>query len=141
MKQLWYADDATEMGSLNGLKNWWDRINVISGLYGYKSNAVKSILLVKLECYDKACELFKDTNVKVTNEGVSMLGCPIGSSSFVERIVRKKIDDWCRKLKVLAGIALSQPQQAYCAFTHVNGHICLEHANWIRSCCNPWKSA
>ena len=27
VKQLWYADDATGMGTLNGLRSWWDRIN------------------------------------------------------------------------------------------------------------------
>ena len=118
MKQLWYADDATGIGTVNGLKEWWSKINDLGGSFGYKPNAVKSTLLVKTECYNEACELFKDTDVKVTCEGVVMLGCPVGSPSFVECFVSKKVNDWCRKLKVLAGIALSQPQSAYCAFSH-----------------------
>lgn len=118
VKQLWYADDATGMGSLDSLKIWWDKINMLGGSFGYKPNAAKSTLLVKPDCYDKACEVFKDTNVRVTIDGVMMLGCPVGSRSFVECAVKTKIDEWCKKLKVLAGIALSQPQSAYCAFTH-----------------------
>ncbi len=118
VKQLWYADDATGMGSLGGLKNWWERINVLGGSYGYKPNAMKSTLLVRPEYYDKACEIFKDARVKITSEGVVMLGCPVGCPDYVKSVVREKIGVWCMKLKVLAGIALSQPQSAYCAFTH-----------------------
>ncbi len=35
VKQLWYADDATGIGSLEGLRRWWDRINVVGGSYGH----------------------------------------------------------------------------------------------------------
>ena len=118
VKQLWYADDATGMGSLNGLKNWWDRINLLGGSYGYYPNAAKSTLLVKPECYEEACKVFSDTEVTVTSEGVNVLGCPVGSPNYVECMIGKKIDAWCRKVKVLAGIGLTQPQSAYCGFTH-----------------------
>lgn len=118
VKQLWYADDATGMGSLNGPRNWWDKINILGGSYGYLPNAVKSTLLVRPEWLEEACRLFMDTNVSVTSESVAVLGCPVGSSSYVQSMVSKKIDVWCRKLKALAGIAMSQPQSAYCAFTH-----------------------
>ena len=43
VKQLWYADDATGMGSLKGLRSWWDRINELGRYYGYWPNAVKSL--------------------------------------------------------------------------------------------------
>ena len=43
VKQLWYADDATGMGSLKGLRSWWDRINELGRYYGYWPNAVTSL--------------------------------------------------------------------------------------------------
>ena len=58
VKQLWYADDATGMGTLNGLMSWWDRINELGKFYGYWPNAAKSSLLVSKDHYDEACELF-----------------------------------------------------------------------------------
>ena len=62
--------------------------------------------------------MFSDTDVTVTSEGVNVLGSPVGSPSYVQSVISKKVDTWCRKLKVLAGIGLTQPQAAYCGFTH-----------------------
>ena len=118
VKQLWYADDATGMGTLNGLRSWWDRINELGKYYGYWPNAAKSSLLVSKDHYDEACELFADTNVSVTCDGVAVLGCPVGTPEFVQAEVDKKIDLWCGKVKQLAEIAVTQPQSAYSAFTH-----------------------
>uniref|UniRef100_A0A1X7TFQ3 Reverse transcriptase domain-containing protein n=1 Tax=Amphimedon queenslandica TaxID=400682 RepID=A0A1X7TFQ3_AMPQE len=118
VKQLWYADDATGMGTVKGLKNWWDKINLLGESYGYLPNAVKSTLLVRPELYDEACKLFNCTNVSVTSEGVVVLGSPVGSPNYVQSVISKRIDVWCEKLKVLADIAVSQPQSAYGAFTH-----------------------
>ena len=118
VKQLWYADDATGMGSLKGLRSWWDRINELGRYYGYWPNAVKSSLLVSSDRYDEACEVFKDTNVSVNCKGVTVLGSPVGSTEFVQSEINNKISLWCEKLKLLSGIARSQPQSAYSAFTH-----------------------
>ena len=118
LKQLWYADDATGLGSLSSLKSWWERIIELGGSFGYLPNARKSTLLVKPEVFDEACKLFNGTGVNVTVDGVNVLGCPVGPEWYVRSVIEKKVVVWCRELKMLADIALSQPQSAYCAFTH-----------------------
>ena len=86
VKQLWYADDATGMGFLHGLRQWWDRINELGVYYGYWPNAMKSFLLVKKNHLEEASELFRDINMKITCEGVKVLGCPIGTQDFVNKV-------------------------------------------------------
>ena len=71
-----------------------------------------------MDRYDEACEVFKDTNVSVNCKGVTVLGIPVGSTEFVQSEINNKISLWCEKLKLLSGIARSQPQSAYSAFTH-----------------------
>ncbi len=73
-------------------------------------------LLVKPVNYDDAVKLFEDTDVTVTKEGVNVLGSTVGSQEFVKSVI---LDVWYKKLKILAGIGLTQPQSAYSAFTHV----------------------
>uniref|UniRef100_A0A1X7TXS0 Uncharacterized protein n=1 Tax=Amphimedon queenslandica TaxID=400682 RepID=A0A1X7TXS0_AMPQE len=141
---LWYADNATGMGSLKGPRSWWYEINLLGGSYGYLHNAVKSTLLVRTVCYDEACKLCRGTNVSVTSEGVVVLGCPFGSSSYVKTVISKKIDAWCKKLKVLADIAVSQPQSAYSAFTRgLFGewtYLFRTHVQLMRVFYNPWRT-
>ena len=59
VKQLWYVNDVTRMGSLHKLRKWWDKINVLEESYGYYPNAVKNSLLVRENLYDKACECLR----------------------------------------------------------------------------------
>ena len=47
-----------------------------------------------------------------------VLGSPVGSTEFVWSEINKRISLWCEKLHLLSGIARSQPQSAYSAFTH-----------------------
>ncbi len=35
IRQVWYADDATEVGSVLALRDWWDVINSRGPDYGY----------------------------------------------------------------------------------------------------------
>ena len=118
VKQLWYVDDATGMGSLHELRKWWDKINVLGESYGYHPNAVKTPLSVRENLYYKACELFKNTNITVKTKDVILLGCPIGTEEFVQDQIKMKISHWCEELNLLTSIAKLQPQATYSAFTH-----------------------
>ena len=93
LKQLWYPDDAAAAGSLEEIKKWWDGINLLDGAYGYYPNVAKTSLLVKEGACEKICELFDGTGVNVTTNGVNMLGCPIGTDSFVSEQIKSKIGD------------------------------------------------
>ena len=39
LKQVWFADDATAGGTLEGLHNWWTGLQDLGSLYDYYPNA------------------------------------------------------------------------------------------------------
>ena len=118
IRQLWYADDATGMGPLRGLRQWWDRIKELGVYYGYWPNAIKSTLLVKKDHLEEARELFRGTDVMITCEGVKVLGCPVGTQEYVNKELTNKVKVWCERVCLLSRVAVTQPQSAYSAFTH-----------------------
>ena len=118
VSQFWYADDASALGKLDQLRRWWDGINTIGKHYGYSPNASKSVLLVKEDCYERACSVFEGSNVIVKTDGVRLLGSPVGSKSFVNQFIKETVDKWLVDLGVLCTFAESQPQAAYAAFSH-----------------------
>ena len=98
--QLWYADDAIAAGEFQELKKWWDNTNTIGKSYGYYANEKKTILLVKEESYERACECFHGIGVKIRTDGITLLGSPIGSDSFVHEQIKSKVDVWIRDLEL-----------------------------------------
>ena len=62
--------------------------------------------------------MFDGTGVKVTVDGVNVLGCPIGSESSVSEQIEAKVACWCKDVLMLAEIARTQPQAAYSSFVH-----------------------
>ena len=117
-KQVWFADDATPGGSLNHLKAWWDRILAIGPDYGYYPNASKTWLIVKEANLEEATALFQGTGVSITVEGKRQLGAAIGTHSFVDNYVQRKVSGWVHEVERLSSIATTQPHAAYAAFTH-----------------------
>ena len=61
VRQVWYADDASGVGTIHGLKEWWEHLSSLSPMYGYHLNAVKTRLITKQELYADAESVFKDT--------------------------------------------------------------------------------
>ena len=116
--QLWYADDASAAGSLSNLKSWWVKLTELGKEFGYLPNAGKTSLLVSIDNYEKACELFQGTGVKVVTDGVTVLGSPIGSPAFVKEHIEAKVEEWVNEVKVLADFAVPHPQAAYCGLSH-----------------------
>ena len=76
LKQVWYADDASASGSLASIRSWWDRLAELGPAFGYFANAPKTWLVTKVEHWERARELFRDTNVNITCEGRPYLGAP-----------------------------------------------------------------
>jgi len=58
--QVWFADDATAVGSLSMLLTWWQHFSSIGPDYGYFTNAKKTVLIVKPEpsfcCPNLVCQ-------------------------------------------------------------------------------------
>ena len=118
MFQVWFADDATGMGTLVNLKQWWSSISTIGPLFGYHPNAAKTCLVVRDEQEEAAKEIFESTGIYITTEGKKHLGAPLESLSFVEDFVSCKVKEWTEEVEKLAVIAGSQPQAAYAAYVH-----------------------
>lgn len=121
IKQAAFADDLAGGGSLDALKQWWDKINIIGPLYGYFPKASKSWIIVKDEKYEDATNVFMNCDVNITTEGHKYLGGTIGKNEFKISHVDSMVAKWVEQIKILAEIAKSQPQAAYTAF--VNGFV------------------
>ena len=112
--QVWYADDATALGSISDLRNWWDNLTNLGPSFGYFTNPDKTWLV----SLSDAIAAFADTSVNVTSTGHPHLGVALGTSEFTNQFVSKKIDQWTGELKLLSEIAITQPHAAYAAYTH-----------------------
>jgi hypothetical protein len=75
--------------------------------YGYCQNATKTVLIVKdIVNFLTARSLFKDTGVEIRKDGDRHLGAVIGSESFRDVFVGKKISSWIKDVNQLAEIAI-----------------------------------
>ena len=118
-KQVWYADDAAAGGSIQKLREWWDKTTAIAPNYGYIVNPSKTWLLVKEEHLAEAESVYRDTDIQITSTGQKYLGSCVGNSNlFKETFVKKKVEQWKKQIEKLTQIASSQPHVAYCAFKY-----------------------
>ena len=117
-KQTWYADDSAAASKLEHLRSWWDLLNELGPLYGYFPNGAKTHILVKSQHIDKAKEIFKDTAITISEEGKRYLGGAMGTASFVQQFVQRKVEGWVKEVEKLSRFAATQPHAAYAAFTH-----------------------
>ena len=118
VKQVWYADDASDSGSLPSLREWWDKLGSISPAFGYLVNASKTWLITKENNLYKAKDIFQDSGVKITSKRRPYLGATIGSADFIGEFVTDKTNSWCKQLRLLADVANTQPHAAYTVFIH-----------------------
>lgn len=114
--QCWYADDASAGGTLEHLRQWWDKLSKIGPDYGYFPNGQKSWLVVKESLMDEASVAFSGTNINVSS-GRKFLGSAIGDGKFVESFVKDRVSEWVAEVETLSLIAKSQPHAVYSAFT------------------------
>ena len=111
VQQIWYADDASASGKMDGLRAWWDKITELGPEYGYFPNPAKTWLVVKEEHLEATQNMFEGPGIQLTMQGRQYLGAPIGSKEFVELSVKKKVDAWVANVEKLASIAKPIPTQ------------------------------
>ena len=116
-KQVWYADDASAGGSISSLKQWWDALSFLGPSFGYHVNPSKTWLLTKSNHRQLAQEIFGESEVNITTDGRPVLCAAIGTESYIEEFVTKKVQDWVEEMR-LASFADSQPHAAYSSLTH-----------------------
>ena len=76
--QVWYADDATALGTVSHLQAWWDAISAKGKKYGYFARA--------------AIQAFEGTNINITSDGRPHLGVPLGTQEYTDEFLAKKIE-------------------------------------------------
>ena len=113
--QLWYADDSSAGGTIKNLRGWWDKLQKFGPNYGYITNPLNSLLVVKEHRLAEAEAAFEGTGIQVSSEGGRYLGSAIGGNAFKEAFVENKVKQWISELECLADIAASQPHAAYAA--------------------------
>ena len=116
-KAAGYADDLFSGGKLEGLRKLWSFIEEYGPGYGYYQQAEKTWIIVKEEYRNKAEKIFAGTGIKITNDGKKHLGAAIGSETFRNEYINKKIDTWIQELTLLSKIAAFAPHEAYACFT------------------------
>ena len=118
VKQVWYADDGTALGSVRHLRNWWNELNSIGPSFGYFPNAMKTWLVVKEDQQLEAEALFHDTDINITCSGRPYLGVPLGTQQYKDQFISEKVSEWVEELRTLSTIASTEPHAAYAALTH-----------------------
>jgi len=80
VKHVWYADDRSAVGSLAGVKKWWEYLQANGPEFGYCPKPAKTILLIK-DCslMRAAQKIFKNDGIKITDQGERLLGSVIGT--------------------------------------------------------------
>ena len=119
-KQLWYADDASDAGSLKQIRSWWDVLRTRGLSYGYFQNATKSWLLVKGNAVQQARALFEDSGINITIEGRRLIGVALRTEPFVTSFISASVTRLThdQRLLRLAEFTKSQAHAAYVAYTH-----------------------
>ena len=115
IKQVWYAEDATDGGLIQNVKDWWDLLKTAGPAYGYHPNAAKLWLVVKETSCEQTKECFEGTGtgIHITTEGRR-----IGEKHYSDSYVEKAISSLTKLVSCLAEVARSQPHAAYTILTH-----------------------
>ena len=137
VRQLWYADDSAAVGTVRGVKAWFDRLGAEGDEFGYEIKLSKTVAIVKPEHEAAFHRAFKghtgQDGIRVVCSGIPeldrvegaggmrflgqrYLGAGIGSVEFREACVRKKVEGWVADVRKLAALGRTHPHQAYCLF-------------------------
>jgi hypothetical protein len=117
--QMWYADDSSAGGRIQGLVKWL-RVLIERGPdFGYFPEPDKSVLVVQPADAEAAQKLMKDAFKADCPKLVTdhrLLGGHLGDVAGKRRYVCEKVEKWVALIK-LADIAADHPQAAYTAVT------------------------
>ena len=113
-RQMWYADDATAIGKLRGMKDWWDTLCEMGPGYGYYPKPSKTVLIIKSPQLKKAAQdTFQGTGIKISCDGERHLGAVLETDNFREKYVQDKVSKWVKDVEELTLIGEDDPQLAY----------------------------
>ena len=117
-KQVWYADDASAIGKISDLREWWESMCTLGPRYCYFPKASKSWLITKKRFHSSAVDAFANTAMRITTEGRPYLGSPVGTTEYIQSFTSEKVREWVEEVELLATFGATQPHAAHSAFTH-----------------------
>ena len=91
-KSLGYTADLFGAGSIIGLQKNVGFYQNEGPKYGYFQEETKTWLIVKPELFSEAKQFFSNTGLNITTEGRKHLGAAVGSASYKEDYVNRKVD-------------------------------------------------
>ena len=114
-KEVVCAADFSVAGSLNYIKDHWDKLTAIGPEYGYFPKPTKFYMIVKEKNWlkRKTYSLIQEWISELKKRHLSAV---IGSTEYPDEYVKDLVKDWDSQLTILSTIAETQPQAAYLAF-------------------------
>ena len=109
IKMVAFADGFSAAAKLKSLSQWWTTLLEAGPKFGYFPKLAKSWFITKPETHSIGKELFKDTNVKITNSGKRFLGSAIGTFTFKKQDADEIVSQWISEIEVLSQIAKVEP--------------------------------
>ena len=64
--QVWYADDASALGTITNLRECWENLARMGLGFEYFPNPSKTWLVMKVEYFSKAAAAFEGTRINIT---------------------------------------------------------------------------
>jgi hypothetical protein len=123
LAQVWFADDSTSGGTVEGVKRWWEHLKETGPKYGYYPKPSKTHIIAKThEIKERVEQIFGSEGIQITVDGQRHIGAVLGSESFKEEFVMKKVKNWTEDVEKLAIIAEEEPQSAFSAFNTAIAH-------------------
>ena len=91
--QVWYADDSSAGGTVDGLRSWWERLAENGPVYGYFPEVSKSSVIVKGRYEEKAHDVLSGSGLAITTEGSTHLGIALETEEYQEQKIREKVSE------------------------------------------------
>ena len=126
----WYLDDGTLVGSPDQLAAALDIIETLGPAIGLNLNRNKSLLFIPEE--EDATSSPLPTDIPVTRQGFSLLGCPIGPPEFCEEAFHNRVS----KVKASLG-CLHDLEDSQLEVTLLRSCLSLPKVSHILRCCPP----
>ena len=117
LHQVWFADDSAGTSDNAKMRQGSD-LQRFGHSFGFYVNPSPWSLILKLQHYDLALEVFEGTGVHVSSKKRPYLGAGLETEVFVDDFVKSRVNEWMSELSVLCKIAQSQPHAAFAALSH-----------------------
>ena len=87
--QVWYADDLSAGGTVDGLCSWWERLAEDGPLYGTSLRRPNQVSLSRGDMKRRPVMFFFGSGIAITTEGNTHLGIPLGTDEYQEQRFRE----------------------------------------------------